>query len=210
MVRIGKRELASLGLNSSAGEPPRKSTRRGPQGRTSAPGNPPQTATPPAQQLGEEPPAEAEATTGEQVVEQPPAEASATPREELTEQPRATVAGATPLEQLENGSVQVASEEGDANYLCSSGSVTDRDTGPTQPLLRVCAVCADERGEDEFPSLEACTHQADTCRQCLSTWVEEQRNTQAWNRLTCPSSECTTLLTQDHLQLHVTREVFER
>jgi hypothetical protein len=101
MTKIGKRELASLGLISSAGEPPRKSTRRGPHGRASAPGNRPQTATPPVQQLGEQPPAEAEATPHEQLVEQPPA----------------TVAEseATPREQLENGSAQVAPEEGDAN-----------------------------------------------------------------------------------------------
>ena len=99
MARIGKRELASLGLTSNAGEPPRKSTRRGPYVQTSAPGNRPQAATPPVQQLDEQPPAEAEAATSEQSVEQPPA----------------TVAGDAPLKQLENVSAQVASDTGDAN-----------------------------------------------------------------------------------------------
>lgn len=98
MAKIGKRELASLGLISNAGEPPRKSTRRGPQGQASAPGNRPQAATPPVQQLDE----------------QPPAEADATPRKQLVEQPPATVAGAAPLKQLENVSAQVTSK-GDAN-----------------------------------------------------------------------------------------------
>lgn len=99
MARIGKRELASLGLISNAGEPPRKSTRRGPQGQASATGNRPQAATPPVQQLVEQPPAEAEATSSDQSVEQPPA----------------TVAGAAPLKKLENVAAQVASDKGDAN-----------------------------------------------------------------------------------------------
>lgn len=115
MARIGKRELASLGLISNAGEPPRKSTRRGPQGQASATGNRPQAATPPVQQLDEQPPAEAEATTSEQSVEQPPAGAEVVPSKHFVEQPPATVAGAAPLEQLENGSAQVASDKGDAN-----------------------------------------------------------------------------------------------
>jgi hypothetical protein len=53
----------------------------------------------------------------QQLGEQPPAEAEATPHEQLVEQPPATVAEseATPREQLENGSAQVAPEEGDAN-----------------------------------------------------------------------------------------------
>lgn len=70
MVKIGKRELASLGLSSNVGEPPQKSARRGPQGRASAPGNLPQTATLPAQQLEAQPApavAESEATFREQL-----------------------------------------------------------------------------------------------------------------------------------------------
>jgi hypothetical protein len=95
MARIGKRELASLGIDSASDEPPSKSTRRNIY---------PRPATPPAQQPDELPP-----TTV--------AEVEATPSAQLEEQSPATVAGAEPAprEQLENGSVQVASKEGDAN-----------------------------------------------------------------------------------------------
>ena len=88
MARIGKRELASLGIDSDADKPPSKSTRRNTYGQASATTNSPRSAIQPVQQLDGQPPA----TVAE--------------------------AEAVPGEQLESASTQVAPEEGDVNWLC--------------------------------------------------------------------------------------------
>jgi hypothetical protein len=97
MARIGKRELASLGIDSDADEPPSKSTCRITYGQTSATTNSPRSAIQPVQQLDEQPPSK-------QLDAQPPATKAE--------------AEAVPGEQLESASTQVAPEEGDVNWLC--------------------------------------------------------------------------------------------
>jgi hypothetical protein len=102
MARIGKRELASLGILSDADERPSKSTRHNIHARP---------ATPPAQQPDELPPttvAEVEAAPSKQLDAQPPAtvaEAEAVPGEQLE----------NAIARLKNAIAQVAPEEGDAN-----------------------------------------------------------------------------------------------
>lgn len=81
---------------------------------------------------------------------------------------------------------------------------------PIKLPLWECATCTEVFEEEQFPFLKACPHKADACRACFGAWVSEQLDTRAWYQLTCQSSGCSTRLTQDDLQLHVSAEVFER
>lgn len=95
--------------------------------------------------------------------------------------------------------------------LWAGGAKRKRTTRPTPKTKeRECASCSEILSKDTFPRLAACTHEPDTCKQCLEMWVETQLNIANWDRIACPSEGCSQLLSHDSLKDQVAEELYNR
>jgi hypothetical protein len=186
MAGTGKRELKSLGIETDADEPTRKSTRR----RT---------------------------FDGRKLAIfklRPSKDTPATGEASSLSHPTARLSNQLPPEHDTNSAISLSAPISLHDEIVKEPTPIEptpaSTPAPPEPQLRDCASCAETLDVNIFPSLATCDHDGDVCRDCFSGWVSEQLNALAWDRLTCPSSECTTFLTSDDLQAHVAADVFER
>lgn len=70
-----------------------------------------------------------------------------------------------------------------------------------------CAVCDTQA---QLVVFSACTHQPDTCSDCVRTWVASQLEQSAWDQIRCPSQECNHVLTHADVKKHASADDFTR
>jgi hypothetical protein len=78
------------------------------------------------------------------------------------------------------------------------------------PILRMCTVCAEETSIDNFPVRPTlwCSHESNTCRGCVSSWILSQLETAGWERLRCP--DCPEPLSSSDIQELANTDVFQK
>jgi hypothetical protein len=73
---------------------------------------------------------------------------------------------------------------------------------------RECASCANTHPHHRFPVLEGCDHTPDICQDCMEEWIANQIETVVWNRIGCPSSGCTRVVSYEIVREYASIEVF--
>ncbi|ORY60166.1 uncharacterized protein BCR38DRAFT_55222 [Pseudomassariella vexata] len=78
------------------------------------------------------------------------------------------------------------------------------------PSTETCIVCSEDKRASEMPRrvTEACEHEAQTCKDCVSQWIVSSLDTVTWDRLRCP--ECPKLLRFEDVRQFASPEVFDR
>jgi len=74
---------------------------------------------------------------------------------------------------------------------------------------RECAVCGDEKPSLEFPAravTDTCDHAAQTCSECLQSWMASEFETKGTEGIKCP--ECPAVLSYPDVQRAASRETF--
>ncbi|KAF2741423.1 hypothetical protein EJ04DRAFT_423048 [Polyplosphaeria fusca] len=77
-------------------------------------------------------------------------------------------------------------------------------------LDRECIVCGDALPMTDFPVLDGCTHDSETCLTCFQAWISSELNDKTWNALRCPANGCQVVLEYHDVQQYATRDGYER
>lgn len=76
--------------------------------------------------------------------------------------------------------------------------------------LHECSVCGEYKPSSELVEIKACTHEPDTCTDCIRGWITSQFETSVQDGIRCPSSTCNTKLTHADIKEHASSEDFAR
>jgi hypothetical protein len=97
--------------------------------------------------------------------------------------------------------VTAKEEEGNVSYANDQESaIQDRE----------CSVCAESFPVQDFPSLIACSHEANVCRTCFLAWIDQCMASTTWDQFSCPSSDCTSLISHSDVKIYAPTDVFTR
>jgi hypothetical protein len=75
---------------------------------------------------------------------------------------------------------------------------------------RECSVCAETFPPQDFPSLMACSHEANVCQECFITWLDQRMASTTWEQIACPSNECTSIVSHADVKMYASAETFAR
>lgn len=74
-----------------------------------------------------------------------------------------------------------------------------------------CAICAETLRVSQFPETpvtDRCTHESNTCSECISRHIESQLESRMWDQLSCP--ECPALFGYTDVEKHATKATFQK
>ncbi|KAF2856778.1 hypothetical protein T440DRAFT_356672, partial [Plenodomus tracheiphilus IPT5] len=74
-----------------------------------------------------------------------------------------------------------------------------------------CIICTEIRSTHHFPSrppTSQCTHEPNTCRRCLRTWIHSEFKSKIWNEINCPI--CSTRMEYKDIRDFAPHEIFLR
>jgi hypothetical protein len=104
--------------------------------------------------------------------------------------------------------------------LTLSTVMTIHECAPVAPTFadfasihRECIVCLDVHPITQFPHLQGCEQEAETCRNCFADWLTNKvGSTGSLSQVQCPcaSQKCKIPFTWENAQEYATPEVFER
>lgn len=104
--------------------------------------------------------------------------------------------------------------------LTPSTVATVHEYAPVPPIFansdsvrRECIVCLDVHPITQFPHLQGCEQEAETCRNCFADWLANKvGSTGSLSQIQCPcsSQKCKIPFTWENAQEYATPEVFER
>jgi hypothetical protein len=73
-----------------------------------------------------------------------------------------------------------------------------------------CSVCGEFFASDTFPRLEQCTHEPTVCQGCFQGWLTAQVADVNWDRIACPSPECSTHISHFDIHRLASQETYAR
>jgi hypothetical protein len=73
-----------------------------------------------------------------------------------------------------------------------------------------CTICAETFSTKDLTSLSECMHEPDVCHECFLSWLTQQMETTAWDRIACPSTACSRTLTHNDVKANASADVFTR
>jgi hypothetical protein len=75
--------------------------------------------------------------------------------------------------------------------------------------LSSCSICTEEFPAFDFSENRAShTHESQTCKECISSWITSQLEMNGWERICCPT--CPDTLSHSDIQRYATQETFHR
>lgn len=89
-------------------------------------------------------------------------------------------------------------------------SPPSKDPTPPPPADPECTICADTFPAMDLISLSECTHEPDVCHECFLSWLTQQMESTAWDRIACPSTNCTKTLSHDDIKATAPADIFAR
>jgi hypothetical protein len=92
---------------------------------------------------------------------------------------------------------------------CKVASLPPKEPTPPPPDPE-CTICADTFPAKDLTSLSECAHEPDVCHECFLAWLAQQMESTAWDRITCPSTNCSKTLTHDDVKANASAGVFAR
>jgi hypothetical protein len=101
------------------------------------------------------------------------------------------------------------------SILCSNSKKRKVAPPPTkeptpQPADPECTICADTFPTKDLTSLSECTHEPDVCHECFLSWLTQQMESTACDRIACPSTNCSKTLSHDDVKSNAPADVFAR
>ncbi|KAF2741249.1 hypothetical protein EJ04DRAFT_242 [Polyplosphaeria fusca] len=87
---------------------------------------------------------------------------------------------------------------------------TVRIEKPPRPR-KDCIVCTESRSIQHFatrPPTAQCTHEVNTCRRCLRSWIESEFTSKMWDQINCP--ECSVRLEHEDMRVFAPPDIFRR
>ncbi|KAF2840422.1 hypothetical protein M501DRAFT_1030637 [Patellaria atrata CBS 101060] len=75
-----------------------------------------------------------------------------------------------------------------------------------------CTVCTEEKLCLDFPfrNTISCRHDSTPCRSCLSVWIPRALETETWDNIRCPDTDCNAVFQYDDFSKHASESDFER
>jgi hypothetical protein len=84
------------------------------------------------------------------------------------------------------------------------------DIDQEEEKSRTCSVCDDTFPVKDFPSLIACSHEANVCQECFLRWLDQRMASTTWEQIECPSSTCTNAISHDDVKMYAPVDTFTR